>query len=47
MDFISQMCAKLVYVRSTLLLFLLGLVSSQGMISVALEVQFPDKLSKR
>lgn len=38
------MCTKLVYVRSTILLLLLGLVSSQGIISVGLEVQFPDKL---
>lgn len=44
MGFILQMCAKLVYVRSTLLLFLLSPVSSQGIISVELEVQFPDKL---
>lgn len=44
MVFILKMCVKLVYVRRTIFLFLLGLLSSQGIISVGLEVQFPDKL---
>lgn len=44
MGFILKTRVKLVYVRSIILLFFLSFVSSQGIISVWLEVHFPDKL---